>query len=47
MNRELLNSQISRLPIAMAGIVHGVMNGGRGLSIYTHTATQLTKRLLP
>jgi hypothetical protein len=47
MNRELLNSQISRLPIAMAGIVHGVVNGGRGLSIYTYMASQLTKRLLP
>ncbi|WP_372663548.1 hypothetical protein [Cohnella sp.] len=47
MNRELLNSQISRLPIEMAGIVHGVVNGGKGLSIYSHTASQLTKRLLP
>jgi hypothetical protein len=47
MNRELVNVQVSRLPIAMAGIMHGFGQDGRGLSIFNHTTLQLTKRLLP
>jgi len=47
MNREFVNNQVSRLPIAMAGIVHGVREDGRGLSIYAHTISQLARRFLP
>lgn len=47
MNREFVNAQVSRLPIAMAGIVHGYAQDGRGLSTFNHTITQLAKRLLP
>ncbi|MCD9022152.1 hypothetical protein [Cohnella silvisoli] len=47
MNRELVNNQVSRLPIAMAGIVHGFVNGGRSLSIYAHRLYPFTRRLLP
>jgi hypothetical protein len=47
MNREFVNNQVSRLPIAMAGIVHGLRNDGRSLSITNHTISQLEKRLLP
>jgi len=37
MNREFANNQVSRLPIAMAGIVHGWAEDGRGLSVSNHT----------
>lgn len=47
MNRECVNNQVSRLPIAMAGIVHGYKQDGRSLSIFNHTISQLAKRLLP
>ncbi|RED58073.1 hypothetical protein [Cohnella lupini] len=47
MNREFVNNQVSRLPIAMAGIVHGVRVDGRSLSKRNHTMSQLEKRLLP
>ncbi|QNK57855.1 MULTISPECIES: hypothetical protein [Paenibacillus] len=47
MNSEVVNAQVSRLPIAMAGIVHGLAQDGRSLSTYDHTITQLAKRLLP
>ena len=47
MNRECVNNQVSRLPIAMAGIVHGYKHDGRSLSIINHTKSQLSKRLLP
>jgi len=47
MNREFVNDQVSRLPLAMAGIVHGYELDGRGLSIFSHTISQLAKRLLP
>ncbi|WP_199731732.1 hypothetical protein [Cohnella endophytica] len=49
MNRECVNNQVSRLPIAMAGIVHGLFVDGRGLSIYgnNHTISRHAKRLLP
>lgn len=47
MNRELVNNQVSRLPIAMAGIVHGLRKDGRSLSIANHTISQLEKSLLP
>ncbi|WP_372631392.1 hypothetical protein [Cohnella sp.] len=47
MNREFVNNQVSRLPIAMAGIVHGVREDGRSLSNYDHTIAQLARRFLP
>jgi len=47
MNREFVNNQVSRLPLAMAGIVHGLREDGRSLSINDHTISQLAKRLLP
>lgn len=47
MNREFVNDQVSRLPIATAGIVHGYKLDGRSLSIFNHTIEQLAKRLLP
>lgn len=47
MNSEVVNAQVSRLPIAMAGIVHGLAQDGRSLSTYGHTISQLAKRLLP
>ena len=47
MNREFVNGQVSRLPVAMAGIVHGFNQDGRSLSIFNHTISQLAKRLLP
>ena len=47
MNREFVNNQVSRLPLAMAGIVHGVGEDGRGLSIFGHTISQLSRRFLP
>lgn len=37
MNRERVNDQVSRLPVAMAGIVHGVAQDGRSLSVCSHT----------
>ncbi|WP_214626927.1 hypothetical protein [Paenibacillus agaridevorans] len=37
MNSEVVNAQVSRLPIAMAGIVHGLAQDGRSLSTYDHT----------
>jgi hypothetical protein len=42
-----VNDQVSRLPIVMAGIVHGYKQDGRSLSIINHTISQLAKRLLP
>ncbi|MDQ6419420.1 hypothetical protein RB620_08250 [Paenibacillus sp. LHD-117] len=47
MNSEFVNAQVSRLPIAMAGIVHGYAHDGRSLSMDDHTISQLAKRLLP
>ncbi|MDF2835065.1 MAG: hypothetical protein K0Q63_705 [Paenibacillus sp.] len=47
MNSEFVNAQVSRLPIAMAGIVHGYARDGRSLSIIDHTIPQIAKRLLP
>lgn len=47
MNREFVNNQVSRLPIAMAGIVHGFAQDGRSLSVKDHTISRLAKRLLP
>ncbi|WP_256759272.1 hypothetical protein [Cohnella sp. WQ 127256] len=47
MNREFVNNQVSRLPLAMAGIVHGFFQDGRSLSTWNDTISQLTKRLLP
>jgi len=47
MNRECVNDQVSRLPIAIAGIVHGYRQDGRSLSIFNHTISPLAKRLLP
>ncbi|MFC5403482.1 hypothetical protein [Cohnella soli] len=49
MNREFVNDQVSRLPIAMAGIVHAKREDGRSLSFYSnaHTISRLAKRLLP
>ncbi|MFB9274745.1 hypothetical protein [Cohnella cellulosilytica] len=47
MNREFVNNQVSRLPLAMAGIVHGVREDGRSLSICGHTMSQLARRFLP
>ncbi len=40
MDRNWTNSVISRLPIAMAGIVHVNVQGGRSLSIYKNLITQ-------
>lgn len=47
MNRDFVNVQVSRLPIAMAGIMHGFVQDGRSLSIFNHMTLQLPKRLLP
>jgi len=47
MNREFVNNQVSRLPIAMAGIVHGFYVDGRSPSIFNHTISRLARRLLP
>ncbi|CAG7611099.1 hypothetical protein PAESOLCIP111_01332 [Paenibacillus solanacearum] len=47
MNQELVNSRVSQLPIAMAGIVHGFAKDGRSLSIDNHTHSPLAKRFLP
>ncbi|SDE26947.1 hypothetical protein SAMN02799630_05054 [Paenibacillus sp. UNCCL117] len=47
MNRECVNNQVGRLPIAMAGIVHGYKQDGISLSIFNHTISQFAKRLLP
>jgi len=47
MNHEFVNNRISQLPIAMAGIVHAETVYATGLFIYTNTASQLAKRLLP
>ncbi|MBM7567855.1 hypothetical protein JOC55_004828 [Paenibacillus sacheonensis] len=47
MNREVVNNQVSRLPIAMAGIAHGFAQDARALSCSNHTKSQLAKRLLP
>ncbi|CAG7648674.1 hypothetical protein PAECIP111802_04286 [Paenibacillus allorhizosphaerae] len=47
MNRELVNNRVSQLPIAMAGIVHGFAEDARGLSIFNHINSPLTKRFLP
>lgn len=44
MNRELVNEQVSRLPIAMAGIVHGFALDGRSLSTFNHTISQFAKK---
>ncbi|WP_201755614.1 RAxF-45 family protein [Paenibacillus glycinis] len=37
MNHDLVNSRISQLPIAMAGIVHAFSANGIRLSIYDDT----------
>lgn len=47
MNRECVNVQVSRLPIAIAGIMHGFAYSGRGLSIFHYKLLPLAKRLLP
>jgi len=47
MNRECVNDQMCRLPVAMAGIVHGSAADGRSLSIANHTISPLERRLLP
>ncbi|MFC5470106.1 hypothetical protein ACFPPD_15465 [Cohnella suwonensis] len=49
MNRESVNNQVSRLPMAMAGIVHARREDGRSLSVYrnAYTISRLEKRLLP
>lgn len=47
MKREFVNEQLSRLPIAMAGIVHGLGQDGRSLPTFNHTISQLAKWLLP
>jgi len=47
MNREFANNQVSRLPLAMTGIVHGVREDGRSLSIFGHTIERLARRFLP
>jgi len=47
MNQEFVNEQGSRLPIAMAGIVHDLEQDGRSLSIFNDTISQLAKWLLP
>lgn len=47
MNRELVNNMVGRLPIAMAGIVHGFDRNGISLSNFAHTVSPLTKRPLP
>lgn len=47
MNREFVNNQVSRLPIAMAGIVHGAREYGRSPSNFGHTISQLSRRFLP
>ncbi|MEK5235498.1 hypothetical protein NST99_07340 [Paenibacillus sp. FSL L8-0470] len=39
MDRNWTNSVISRLPIAMAGIVHVNADNGRSLSIYKNLIT--------
>lgn len=40
MDRNVTNSVISRLPIAMAGIVHAYRNNGRSLSICMNSITR-------
>lgn len=47
MNREFVDDQVSRLPIAMAGIIYDLVQDGRGLPIFNQTISQLAKRLLP
>ncbi|SET92376.1 hypothetical protein SAMN03159358_2710 [Paenibacillus sp. NFR01] len=41
MDRNVTNSVMSRLPIAMAGIVHANVRKGRSLSIYMNSITLL------
>lgn len=47
MNRECVNSRLSQLPIAMAGIVHVNTAEGTRLSIYAHTISPFANRFLP
>jgi hypothetical protein len=47
MKREFVNEQWSRLPLAMAGVVHGFGVDGRSLPIFNHTISQTAKWLLP
>ncbi|MBY9080833.1 hypothetical protein KIH86_13155 [Paenibacillus sp. HN-1] len=39
MNHAGLGNMVSRLPIAMAGIVHAFGDNGRGLSLYANFIT--------
>ncbi|KIL39281.1 hypothetical protein SD70_21000 [Gordoniibacillus kamchatkensis] len=47
MNRECVNDLLSRLPIAMAGIVHAKAGNATRLSIFPYTISPLAKRFLP
>ncbi|MEO3947765.1 hypothetical protein [Gorillibacterium sp. CAU 1737] len=47
MNLERTNDFVSRLPLAMAGIVHAQGQYGRSLSIFAHTYCPFEKNLLP
>ncbi|WP_217597647.1 hypothetical protein [Cohnella sp. GbtcB17] len=44
MNREFVNNQVSRLPIAMAGIVHGFRQDGSSLPFLNHTISQTREK---
>lgn len=44
MNREFVNNQVSRLPLAMAGIVHGLARDGSSLSVFDHTISQTREK---
>ncbi len=46
MNLERANDAVSRLPMAMAGIVHADRTYGRGLSIFALTYCPFEKNLL-
>lgn len=46
MNLDNVNNHVSRLPLAMAGIVHEIGEYGRGLSILPYTASPFEKTLL-
>ncbi|WP_199794855.1 RAxF-45 family protein [Paenibacillus faecalis] len=47
MNFEMVNNCISRLPLAMAGIVHDFSFNGRGLSIFNDTVCTIARSHLP
>lgn len=47
MNRECVNSRLSQLPIAMAGIVHVKATDATRLSNYAHTIYPCANRFLP